>query len=338
MNKQRKIIAYATGVVLGCLILSLLPKEDAKPQQHPWHAQTAPEGTYPLTVQDSLARTLTFEKQPRHFISLAPSITETLFAMGMGDHLMAVSEWCNYPEEAKALKDAGAHIGSLDAPNLDLIQTYNPDLVIGSTSCSEAIYDKIHALPRTIAMALEQRTIDDIFDTIKAIGKATGVPGKALALISRLSSEQESIAARVEAFQDQPKPTTVLLLSLPNDGETTWTPGGGTWPHELIEAAHARNLAASINEGWGPITLKTLAQLNPDILLIRDASSENGKARLRKQLETIRQNTEWQSISAVQNDRLHILPSGPLTVPGPRIMEAYRAIAEAIWSPLNQTM
>jgi iron complex transport system substrate-binding protein len=181
MNRQQKILTYLVGFVLGCLILFAIPRQDRdKPKEHPWHAQTAPDGYYPIEITDDYGRTVRLERQPRHFISLAPSITEILFAMDMGDHLMAVTQWCTWPEEAKALRDAGAHVGSIDQPNRETIAAYRPDLIIGTELTPPEIFGAIENPPRTVAMALRHQSMEDILEDVKQIGMVTGVPGKAL--------------------------------------------------------------------------------------------------------------------------------------------------------------
>lgn len=331
MKRSEKILTYAVGFALGCVILSMIPRGDPQPKRHPWHEQTALEGTYPMEVMDDAGRAVRFEKQPRHFISLAPSITEILFAMDMGDHLMAVTRYCGYPEEAAALRDAGAQIGNLDKPNQSLIAEYRPDLIIGTEMTPVEVYASLQNPPGTVALSLKHEGMEDILQDIRMIGKVTGVPGKALKLAHELDSERQAVKAMLDAFRDQPRKRVLLLLSIDSDGNPGWAPGQGTWMGDLLTQAHAENLAASRGTGWGQIKLEDLAELDPDVILLRDSSSEAGQAKLRERVATLSTHGSWQDLRAVQTGRIHILPSGPLNIPGPRIMQAYRSVAEAIW-------
>jgi len=331
MTKGRKILTYATGFALGCLILLALPREVDRPREHPWHAQTAPEGTYPMEVTDDLSRTVHLDDQPRHFISLAPSITEMLFAMEMGDHLMAVTRWCTYPEAAKALRDAGAHIGSMDQPDRELIATYRPDLILGTDLTPSEVYSLLENPPGTVALALAHESIDDVLEDIKTIGLATGVPGKAVRLISKLKTEIARTETLVEAHRSAPPPRVLVLLSIEADNQPGWTPGEGTWVDDLLEKAHAVNAAAEMGPSWGEVSLEALMAMDPEIILLRKGNSEEEQQQLTRIVQGLRSHPVWSTLQAVREDRVHWLPNGPLSIPGPRIGEAFGAIAQAIW-------
>lgn len=336
MNRQQKILAYATGFVLGCLILMALPREEKKSGPHPWHAQTAPEGTYPLEIEDDLGRTVRLEKQPRHFISLAPSTTEILFAMGMGDHLMAVTRWCTYPEEANALREAGAEIGSMDQPNREMIAAYRPDLILGTDLTPPEIHAALENPPRTVSLVLKHEGIDDIIEDVKTVGIATGVPGKALALVQRLEAERERVESRLQAVRDLPPRRVLFLLSIEPGGQPGWAPGKDTWPNSLIEAAHAVNVASEIGSAWGEVSLEALLSLNPEVLLIREADTPADQARMEAEVAALSRHPVWKQVQAVQEGRIHWIPNGPLSIPGPRVMEAYASVASAVWPDLPQ--
>jgi len=331
MRINRKVLAYATGVALGCLVLAILPREEKQPQRHPWHAQTAPEGTYPLTLTDDSGREVTLVRQPRYFISLAPSVTETLYAMEMGDHLMAVTQWCDYPAEAKALRDAGAQIGSMDQPNRETIASYQPDLIIGTDLTPPEIYAAIENPPRTVALVLQQTSMEDILDDIRLIGQATGVPGKAVKLMGRLQREKEAVQSGLGPHLQEPARTVLFLLSIEAGGQPGWSPGRETWVNDLIEQAHGINAAGELGPSWGEISMEALLSLNPDVVLVREGESPEAQARLEAEVSRLDQHPVWRQVRAVQEGRVRFVPHGPLNIPGPRIMEAFRAVAEGIW-------
>lgn len=331
MSGRQKIITYAIGFVLGCLILALIPREEKQPQRHPWHAQTAVEGTYPMTLTDDLGRTVTFEKQPRHFISLAPSVTEILFAMGMGDHLMAVTQWCTFPEEAKALRDAGAQVGSMDQPNREAIAAYRPELILGTDLTPPEIYRAIDNPPRTVAFVLKHEDMDDILEDVKTIGTITGVPGKALALINRLRNERGAVEKRLAPFRELPKRRVLFLLSIEENSQPGWAPGEDAWVTNLIESSHAINVASELGKAWGEVSFEALLALNPEVVLIREAETPAAQARMEAVVAGLPDHPVWSQIPAVQTGRIHWIPNGPLSIPGPRVMQAYDSIARAIW-------
>lgn len=338
MIPSRKVIPYATGFLLGCLILFLLPERKGSREPHPWHAQTAPEGTYPLEVVDDYGRTVRLEKQPRYFISLAPGITQLLFAMEMGDHLMAVTEWCDAPAEAMALRDAGAHVGRIDQPDRERIAAYRPDLLIASNLTAPEVLETLAQPPRTQAIALEHTSFEDLLNDIKTLGIATGVPSKVLRLQIKLREAWQATVDKLAsaAISQKPRRKALLLLSIEENGQPGWSPGRDVWVDGLIEAAHGTNLARSVGASWGEISLETLLLLNPEVLLLRRAETAEAQRRLEMIVAGLPDHPVWREVAAIQNKRIEWLPYAPLTIPGPLMPEAFAAIASALWPEIRR--
>jgi iron complex transport system substrate-binding protein len=331
MTKGRKVLVYLTGFAIGCAILMMMPREDRAGKRHPWHDQTAPEGTYPLEVVDDLGRTVRFEKQPRHFISLAPSLTEILFAMEMGDHLMAVTQWCRHPAEANALRQAGAQVGRIDQPDLEMITAYRPDLILGTSLTAPETYRRLDSPPRTVSLVLNQTGMDDIIRDVQTVGIATGVPDRAHRLIKKLRGEKQAVESRLAPHTTGPPRKVLFLLSIQNLNRPGWAPGRGTYLDGLITAAHAENVTAEIGSEWGEVSLEALLLLNPEVILLREGESPEEQRRMEETVASLADHPVWSQVEAVRNQRLHWIPNGPVSIPGPRVTEAYAHIAEAIW-------
>ena len=254
-----------------------------------------------------------------------------LFAMDMGDHLMAVTRWCSYPEEAKALRDAGAQVGSIDQPDREMLAAYRPDLIIGTDLTPPEIYAAIENPPRTVAVALSHNSMADILEDIKTIGEITGVHGKALKLVQRLRREQTVVEEQVAARAHEPARRVLFLLSIGADLQPGWAPGRDAWVSDLIESAHGVNVASELGTAWGEVSFEALLTLDPEVLIIREGESSAEQARLQEIISRLPDHPVWQQVAAVREGRIKIVPHGPLNIPGPRIMEAYAAIAGAIW-------
>jgi len=333
MSRGQKVMVYVMGFLLGLLVLAVLPeREGVHAREHPWHAQTAPDGYYPLTVTDDHGREIAVERQPRHFISLAPSVTELLFAMEMGDHLVAVTQWCDYPEQAKALRDAGASIGNMDTPNREMIAAYRPDIVIGSRHTPPEVYGLLHQPPRTLALAIEHDSLDDLYGDIRTLGTVLGVPGHAVKLLARLREAQAAVDARVAPHRAGEPKRVVLLYGIEDGLIPGWSPGLGTWIGDLIERAHGVNIAAASGSSWGQISLEALAAADPEVILLIDGRDDAERAALREKVARLADHPVWRHVSAVREGRIAILETGPMTIPGPRMTDAYRLIADALWA------
>lgn len=331
MPTRQKVIIYLIGVVLGLIILSIIPRQSREGREHPWHAQTAPEGYYPLQTEDYWKRPITLERQPRYFVSLAPSVTEVLFAMDMGDHLISVTRWCDYPERAREMRDAGAHIGDMDKPDRESIIEYRPDLVLGSQHTPKDTYEALHRPPGTIAIGLSFETLEDIHQSIAEIGRVAGVPQHALRLIKQLRDRENTIRENLEPWQNERPRRTLFLLNIEEGLQPGWTAGSHTWIDDIIRMAHAENISSDISRSWGTLQFEALVDLDPEVILIKEGSSPAEKAALDRALERIGHHPIWQTTSAVRNQRIYRIPAEHINIPGPRTWDALEAFAAAIW-------
>lgn len=328
MPLRQKIIVYLIGVAIGIVILTLIPRQPREGREHPWHAQTAPEGYYPLSLTDYWNRPVEIHRQPRYFISLAPSVTETLFAMDLGDHLIAVTRWCAWPQTAREMRDLGAHIGNMDQPDMEMIAGYRPDLVIGSQHTPAEVYGRIHHPPRTHAVALSFDSLNDMYASIATIGRVTGVPGHAVRLINTLREREEQV--RAAASRLDPAPKVLFLLDIEDDLKPGWTAGGGTWVDDLILAAGGTNISADVGQNWGRMQFESVVKGQPDLIIIKDGDSERDRQRLRQLLGRLASHPVWSEVPAVSNHQIHLVDSGYINIPGPRTWDAMERFAEVI--------
>lgn len=330
MAKGQKILVYFIGVAIGTAILMLLPDKGER-EAHPWHQQTAPEGFFPMTFTDDYGREVTLRDQPRWLVSLAPSITEMLFAMEMGDHLLAVTEWDTYPEKARQLRDHGGNVGAIDHPDLEEIATVRADLVIASNLTDASVLERIQAGSRSQAISLHHDSFEDVLQDISSLGTVLGVPGRALRLLNSLKADRDAILAQLEPVRDQPRRRAVLLLYLEDGAQPGWVPGEGTWLGELIGMAHGENIAAALGRSYGQLSLEGLLRADPEVIFMKVPTGDGARERLRAQVDALADHPIWSQISAVRNDRVVLVENGPFSVPGPRIVDALAAVAEGLW-------
>lgn len=333
MRSKQKWLVYGLGVALGCGILWLFP-ERAPSGKHPWHAQTAPEGYYPLTVTDDYGREVTLATQPRWLISLAPSITEMLFAMGMGDHLLAVTEWDTYPEKARMLRDVGGNVGAMDQPDLEAITGLYADLVLASNLTPATVLDKV-TRGRTQALSLHHESFEDVLADVAQLGRVLGVPGKALALQATLRSRRDEIVAGVNEVSSEHRLRAVILLQLEDGLQPGWSPGEGTWLGDLVVMAGGENVAAALGRSWGQISLEGLLAADPEVIFVKAGVSAGANERLRQRIEGLSSHPVWQQMTAVKNGRIVVVPNGPFSIPGPRMVDALEIIAAGLWPELT---
>lgn len=323
MSRAQKITVYLIGVVLGIFLLKLVPRPGKDgPVEHPWHGQTAPIGTYPMTFVDDYGRAVTLQQQPRHFISLAPSVTDTLFAMGMGDHLMAITNWC---EPAAKVREF-VRIGNLDTPNSELIATLPVDIIIGSNLTPRRVYDSV-GTERKPAIMLDFESDEAFFSSLNKLGRVLGVPGYSLNLTKELQARREAVLERVKKMSGQ-TPSVLFLYDL----ENLFSAGKGSWTGDYIEMIGATNLAAQAPSAW-PQLSREFIMASPIDVIVYASSKPMGKEPAVAEEAPMPPFIE--EIVRIKGARLEVLPAGLFTVPGPKMIDALELLAVAIYGDLQ---
>lgn len=319
MNKRRLTI-YFMGVLLGCILLALIPRKPHEPvKPHPWIAQTAPHGYYPRTLTDDIGRTVTLREQPRLIVSLAPSVTDMLVAMGMADHLVGVTRWCDAPEVAQVER-----IGGLDSPDIEKIAALQADLVIGTEMTPPGIYERIGSV-HIPALAFKHQGFDDVLADMRTLALEMGVPRLGLEAVEQLEAQRAKILASVP--QRETKPVAVVLYDL----DTLGSAGRGTWVNDLLVSLHIHNLAAEAQSPWPALSKEALVSRDPDFIILPKPVDADDARRLAAQIAALKDDPVWGGIRAVREDHIIVLPPNLLSVPGPRSMQALEAIAEGVY-------
>lgn len=334
LNRSEKITVYFAGVLLGMVVLMFLPRPEGSGEPHPWHGQTAPDGFFPRVERDAYGREVELVRQPRWLISLAPSVTEMLFAMDLGDHLMARTRWCVHPAAARELPS----IGNLDQPDLERILSSGADLVIGTDLTPQGVYRQLEQAGKP-AVALSHNSWEDVLEDIRSIALMLGVPRHGLQLTASMQGRRMAVEeALLPARSNHPARRVLLLYDL----DSFATAGSGTWVGDLIEASHAVNLGSQTQAGpWPRLNREAVLAMNPEVLLLPLPSTndderagdtaEASAEALRQRLATLPSDPYWRNLAAVQQGRIVLIPPDLLSVPGPRMADALTFIAQAIW-------
>lgn len=265
---------------------------------------------YPLTVTDASGLEMTFEKAPERIVSLSPSETEVLFALGLDERIVGVTPWCNYPEEA--LSKPG--VGSLDG-NAETIIAAEPDLLVGILSLNNPQYIENYRSLGLNVFTVEPQTVEEAMERIIQIGIITDTQAQAHKIVAQMEEEMRSVVEAVEQLTEEDYKKVYIEYS---EG---WTVGKDTFMDELITLAGGRNIVDSVS-GWIEITEEVIIQANPDVIIY--PSYVEGLA------ETIKQRSGWADIPAVQHDRIVAVDDDLISRPGPRLTQGLIHVANAI--------
>jgi len=252
-------------------------------------------------------------------LSMAPCITETLFALGLGDRVVGVTRFCRYPPEAAEKRKVG---GFLD-PSYETIASLEPDLAL--------ILPEHENLRRFLAelgirfVVVDDKTVSDILETIRRVGSLCGVEARADSLVSELRARIDAVRTRT-AGGDGPR-VLVSIGRSPGSGTLggIYIAGRNTFYDELLMYAGARNACGGIDIPYPVLSSEGLLDLDPDVVI--ELAHEPGQER-----EFLK---DWRSLpelKAVKNGRVHVLSGDYLFIPGPRFVLILEDFARTVYS------
>ncbi len=274
---------------------------------------------FPLTVVDTIGREILIKERPKQIISLAPSLTQTVFALGAEDRLVGRTRFCLWPPEAVAIKS----IGGPTVPEIESIMALKPDLILATTLTPIEVVRQIEALGMLIAI-FKQEGVEGTFSDMQVIGRLTGTAAQADAAIHKLEKRRRDLAEKVDATGMRPR--TLLLYGV--DG--LYSAKVGTFPSDMIELAGGDNVVKTTASDWPQLSMESIIEWNPEVILVtlRISGEENKLADKIK--ADWKEDTRWTTVSAVINQRIYILDDTLMSVPGPLMIETAETIAKVI--------
>ena len=264
----------------------------------------------PRTFVDDMGRKLFLAKHPKRIISLAPSVTEMLFAIGLNDEIVGVTEFCDYPPEALEKPKVG-----YAQPNLESLVALQPDLVIAPKSFLRIdLLDKLEQL-KIPTFVLEPHTVEEIMAHIQMLGRIVGRPQQANDVAADLRKQIATLSQQMEGL---PRPSMLYVIN----SEPLITVGPGSFIHRLIELAGGRNVAEQANAPYPRLSMEEVLRRNPEVLVF-----SAGKFEGIPQAEQDRWK-RWDMLAAVKHKRVYQVQSELLNRPGPRIIEGLKQLVK----------
>ena len=271
-------------------------------------------GVSAVTITDDLGVTVTIENPPERIVSLSPANSEILFALGLDEKIVGVTEYCTYPEAALSKEK----IGGFSTVNIEKVSVLNPDLIVAADGNSEETVSHLRELGFTV-ITINADTIDTTLDDILLLGKATGADDEAETLVSSMKEDLAEIAEKTSAEE---KPTILHCMWT----DPLWVSGSATFQDEMITAAGGVNAAAD-EGGWVALTMEKFLTMNPDIIVV-DSGNGMGVGADDALRDFFLKDPRMQSLSAVQNEQVYVVNADIIDRGGPRIVEGVEALAE----------
>ncbi|PZD96232.1 ABC transporter substrate-binding protein [Paenibacillus sambharensis] len=271
-------------------------------------AEPAGETTYPLTLTDSTGTEVVIAQEPERVVSLVPSETEILYAIGASEQVAGVDDNSNYPEEVADKPK----VGGMDT-NIEAVAGLNPDLVIANGSMNGSTVEALRKMGVTV-FASEPKTIEETIAHIEQIGVIVNRQQEAQEVAEEMRTELQTV---LEAVKGAPVKKVYLEFS------PGWTVGKGKFLDEVVTLAGGENVAGD-QEGWFAMDAEKILQANPDVIIYPDMGEDTTI------IDAINSRPGWNEIAAVKNGEVHAVSNDPLVRVGPRLTDGLLEVAKAI--------
>ncbi len=312
-NLQWLSVLMLALVLVGCGV-----KEDVKKEEASKEDQKVEETSYKVT--DDRGVEVEFDAVPKTVVSLQPSNTEILFALGVGDKIVGATDFDTYPEEAQKIERVSDSVKF----NSERILALNPDVVIAYTTGNDETLTALKGLEAAgikVFAIQSAASFDDVYGDIQQISTVMGIEDKGEKLKEDIKAKIADVQAKVK---DVEKLKNVYVEISPKPD--IYTPASGTFQQEILKAANVNNVFAD-QQGWAKVSEEDVIARNPNVILTTVNYVEDPAAEIIAR-------DGWNSITAIQNKEVYYIDTDISNRPGPRIGEAVELIAKAVYPEL----
>jgi iron complex transport system substrate-binding protein len=274
----------------------------------PSPAAAADQTVYPLKLKDDTGTEVVFEKAPERIITLVPSETETVFALGAGDRVAAVDKWSDYPEEAKKKPQ----IGDMST-NIEAVLAAKPDIVFASSSMNKAAVEELRKL-NVLVFASNPKTLEQAIERVELFGKVLNLQQQGKKVADEMRADIKKVT---DAVKDAPKKRVYLEFS------KGWTVGDGEFLNEMVVLSGGVNVGAG-KAGWYAIDPEAIIKANPEVIVY---STGAGMETLP---DTIKQRAGFDGTDALKNNQMYGIEGNLTNRVGPRVTKGLVEMAKAI--------
>ncbi|MGO1470482.1 MAG: ABC transporter substrate-binding protein [Tissierella sp.] len=310
LKNVKRFSFILTLILLLTVVVACSQKDTTEPDKEEETPVT--ENTeFPKTIEDGFENEIELENKPEKIVSLAPNNTEILFALGLGDNVVGVTSFCDYPEEALEKEK----IGDYEGMNLEKIIELDPDIVLSYGEMDENEANRLKEANIKIISYMPE-SIDEIVETIKAIGNATGSEEKAKEITDEMMSHRDNIIEKVKDTEEKK-----VFYEVWHD--PLQAAGPGSFMDELITLSNGENIAGDADKAYAEYDLETLVEKDPEIYIAPDDNPDVSK-------ETIAERPGYSDLTAIKEESIYLVDGNLASRAGPRIVEALEMIAKTI--------
>ncbi len=272
----------------------------------------------PTTLTDGSGRTVTLRVPVQRVVSLAPSNTEILFAIGAGSQVVGRDSYSDYPPEAKSVTDIGGLVGT---QNTELILSKKPDLVLASPLTPPEQIADLDKAGLTVYVLPNPKSFDDLYANLETAGKLTGREKEAGVLIDSLKARVQAVVSKVALASARP---LVYYELDATDPTAPYTSGPETFVDLLIRTAGGENFGGELKGDWVQISVETLLARQPDFIVLGD-NTYGGVTPAQ-----VKARAGWDALNAVKQNKVFIFDDNTISRPGPRLVDGLESMAKLL--------
>ncbi|MGE5677944.1 MAG: helical backbone metal receptor [Pseudomonadota bacterium] len=311
---KRVLIITMAIIMIFSLAGCTKPAAPTEPSPAPTQAQQTGNGdSGKIEITDFKGRSIVLDKAPQRIVSLSPSNTEIVFALGAEDKLVGVTSYCDYPEAAKSIEQ----VGTFDGPNMELIKKVQPDVVLAGYIKEDAV-KAMEDMGITVVVT-EAESFEAIYTSIDIIGKITGKADKAQEIITGM---KDKIAEINEKNKDKSKPKVFYVVWT----DPLTTAGSNTFINDVIKTAGGINVAEKA-EGWAKYSAEQLLADNPEMIVAALHSTNSGISK-----DALAGSPIFSKLDCVKQGKVYVMSEDNIiSRPGPRIVQAIEEMEQIFY-------
>lgn len=274
---------------------------------------TATAASDAIILTDGLGREIFLKTPAQRVVSLAPSLTEILFAIGAGSQVVGRDENSDYPEEALKVESIGSTYQIL---NTESILALDPDLVVAAGINSPEQIKALEDLGVTVYFFENPTDFAGMYEHLHIMGKLTGHEGEATDMVESLQKRVEAVQQKVAALTERP---TVFYEIDGSDPSKPWTSGPGTFMDAMITQAGGINIGGVLSDPFAQISLEEIVKQDPNFIIL-------GDAKWGVTIESIGEREGWGELTAVKESKIFSFDDNLSSRPGPRLVDGLEAL------------
>jgi len=301
----------------GSTSISSSSNEDKVLKEIPDEADVEILPDFPLAVTDDIGRKVVISSLPKRIVSLAPSNTEILFALGLGDSVIGVTDYCDYPDAAKAKTRVASYLN----PDLERLVSLQPDLILAESIQEKTVLPALERLGMTVFVT-EALTIDTILNDISVLGKITGKTVAASRMLDTMNLKINSVVSKTQNLSSSQQ----LKVLYVNWHDPIWTMGRDTYINDIIRKAGGTNIYESDFEKSRAVSLESVITKNPQVIFVSGMGTTGDVV-----YKGIKDEVRLYTVDAMLNNRIYKISDANLIErPGPRIVDGLIEVSTMI--------